>query len=198
MNQRRREITDTARRLFGQRGYNAVSMRDIADALGISVGNLTYYFRRKEDLIETVVMEDYQNFRRGEPPESLEELERLFAQFLERQRQRSYYFRHHVQLSQLCPRVYQFQVSMLNSLRQTLDVSFRRLEEKGLMSSPFYPGHREDLLQALSTVYLYGAPIAERIGAEAVSEAVERSLWSVIVPCLTERGREEFARMKKK
>ena len=65
------------------------------------------------------------------------------------------------------------------------------------MAPPLYPGHREDLVHALSTVYLYGAPIAERIGAEEVSEAVERSLWSVIVPCLTQRGREEFDRLRK-
>ena len=34
-------IRNTARELFNERGYRAVSMRNIADALGISVGNLT-------------------------------------------------------------------------------------------------------------------------------------------------------------
>ena len=37
------DILETARKLFNEQGYNGVSMRDIAGALGISVGNLTYY-----------------------------------------------------------------------------------------------------------------------------------------------------------
>lgn len=48
------DILETARKLFNEQGYNGVSMRDIAGALGISVGNLTYYFKRKEDLLEAV------------------------------------------------------------------------------------------------------------------------------------------------
>ena len=40
-------IRNTARELFNERGYRAVSMRNIADALGISVGNLTYHYPHK-------------------------------------------------------------------------------------------------------------------------------------------------------
>lgn len=37
------DIIACARRLFEAQGYNGVSMRDIAKALDISVGNLTYH-----------------------------------------------------------------------------------------------------------------------------------------------------------
>ena len=37
----KQKILDTARELFNERGYNAVSLKDIADALNISKGNLT-------------------------------------------------------------------------------------------------------------------------------------------------------------
>lgn len=36
------EIISAARELFSINGYNAVTMRDVADALGISVGNLCH------------------------------------------------------------------------------------------------------------------------------------------------------------
>ena len=37
------QILLCAKELFGRYGYDKVSMRDIADRVGISVGNLTYY-----------------------------------------------------------------------------------------------------------------------------------------------------------
>ena len=43
----RQEILSAAKKLFNERGYNAVSVQDIAGALGISKGNLTYYFKKK-------------------------------------------------------------------------------------------------------------------------------------------------------
>ncbi len=36
--------------LFREKGYNGTSMREIAQAAGIAVGNLCYYFPKKEDL----------------------------------------------------------------------------------------------------------------------------------------------------
>lgn len=45
------EILQTAKMLFNRNSYDAVSMRDIARATGISVGNLTYHFPRKADIL---------------------------------------------------------------------------------------------------------------------------------------------------
>ena len=52
--QTKEDILITARELFNEYGYKNISMRDIAKKLNISVGNLTYYFKKKEDLIEEV------------------------------------------------------------------------------------------------------------------------------------------------
>lgn len=45
------KIAQESERLFNTYGYNKVTMRQIADACGISVGNLTYHYPRKEDLL---------------------------------------------------------------------------------------------------------------------------------------------------
>ena len=44
----REKILACAEALFHQKGYNGVTMRDIAESAGIRVGNLTYYYPRKE------------------------------------------------------------------------------------------------------------------------------------------------------
>lgn len=45
------KIERESERLFNTLGYHKVTMRQIADACGISVGNLTYHYPKKEDLL---------------------------------------------------------------------------------------------------------------------------------------------------
>ena len=49
---KRKEIVAAARTLFGRHGYAKVSLRDIAGEAGMSVGNLTYNYHRKADMME--------------------------------------------------------------------------------------------------------------------------------------------------
>jgi len=51
----RQRILEKANRLFYTKGYNQTSFADIAEAVGITKGNLHYHFRSKEELLETVV-----------------------------------------------------------------------------------------------------------------------------------------------
>jgi len=44
-------IEKTSRNMFITYGYQKVTMREIAEACGISVGNLTYHYPHKEDLL---------------------------------------------------------------------------------------------------------------------------------------------------
>lgn len=44
-------IVDTALRMFNDAGIEYVGMRELASALGIRIGNLTYYFPTKDDLV---------------------------------------------------------------------------------------------------------------------------------------------------
>lgn len=48
---RRREILGAASRLFREKGLHATGMREIAAALGMTAGNLYYYFPSKQELL---------------------------------------------------------------------------------------------------------------------------------------------------
>jgi len=41
--------------LFGEKGYAATSIRDISQALNVSIATLYYYFKNKEDLLFTII-----------------------------------------------------------------------------------------------------------------------------------------------
>lgn len=53
--QSRLHIVETANRLFYERGYQQTSFSDIAEASGIRRGNITYYFKTKNDILQDVI-----------------------------------------------------------------------------------------------------------------------------------------------
>jgi AcrR family transcriptional regulator len=49
------EILTTAAELFGERGYDAVSLEDVADRLDVTKGSLYYYFASKDELVTAAI-----------------------------------------------------------------------------------------------------------------------------------------------
>jgi AcrR family transcriptional regulator len=81
----RRLVLDSALRLFSTRGYRATSVRDIAEAAGVSTGNLYHHFPDKEAIFRTLLDEYreivaseqfpmYRALQRGDFPDNLEDL----------------------------------------------------------------------------------------------------------------------------
>ena len=52
---RMEEILDAAQALFAQKGYNATSVQEIIDTVGIAKGTFYHYFRSKLELLDAVV-----------------------------------------------------------------------------------------------------------------------------------------------
>ncbi|NKB38478.1 MAG: TetR family transcriptional regulator [Gammaproteobacteria bacterium] len=48
-------ILDAARDIFMEQGYNSLTMRKVASKANISIGNLNYYYRTKEDLLRDLL-----------------------------------------------------------------------------------------------------------------------------------------------
>lgn len=83
--QSRRQVLDSALGLFSHQGYRATTVRDIADAAGVSIGNVYHHFPEKEAIFRTLLDEfaavsrsrRYPFMRaltRGRFPDNLEEL----------------------------------------------------------------------------------------------------------------------------
>lgn len=56
---RRQEVIDVAARIFHEKGYEATSIQEIAEEVGILKGSLYYYIDTKEDLLFSVIKEAY-------------------------------------------------------------------------------------------------------------------------------------------
>ncbi len=59
---KRRTLIQTARKLIYRQGYHQTTLADISEKSGISVGNIYYYFKTKEQLIQAIIDERTQRF----------------------------------------------------------------------------------------------------------------------------------------
>ena len=54
--ERKREILDTAEKLFHVKGYDACTVNDILQAIGIAKGTFYHYFTSKEEVLDSIVL----------------------------------------------------------------------------------------------------------------------------------------------
>lgn len=62
---RKEEIVTVASRLFKERGYSAVSMRDIAQVMGIKAASLYNHIHGKQEILSTLILEVAKEFTLG-------------------------------------------------------------------------------------------------------------------------------------
>jgi len=80
-------ILDTSTKLFSQHGYKEVSIRDIAQACGMTNAALYYHFKNKEDLFLAMLQRDHEQMlvalreAANGPGDLREDLKRLVAQY---------------------------------------------------------------------------------------------------------------------
>ena len=84
------KIISAARKLFTEKGFDAVKTRDIAKEAGINLALLNYYFRSKENLFEMVMKENMSRFMEvitgivdNEKTSLQQKLETLVANYIE-------------------------------------------------------------------------------------------------------------------
>ena len=64
----RTQILDAALKLFSHRGYGATSVRDIAEAAGLSKGNVYHHFPDKETIFRALLDQYFDAMRQPDHP----------------------------------------------------------------------------------------------------------------------------------
>ena len=69
--QKKKHILDTARKVFQEKGYKQVTMKDIVDACEISRGGLYLYFSSTAEIFEEILhQEEEESFGEGIPEDA--------------------------------------------------------------------------------------------------------------------------------
>ncbi len=83
---KQQQILDAAKALFGEKGYEATSVRDIAELAESNVASINYYFGSKEELFKTICDTCLKSTHKiisvlKEEPESIEGLKMILRNF---------------------------------------------------------------------------------------------------------------------
>lgn len=188
----RQAILNVSKQLFSERGYNGVSMRDIAEALGISKGNLTYHFKKKEDIVDALLLES-PNARPYELLENFRQLDDFFLDIETVVRENAFYFWHHAQLAQVSPKVRTLQNDAFNENSRILSDAIRKFTQEGLIAAESYPGEHRRMVDTLIALSVYWIPFCDLKGTGNKEFRVQA--WSTLYPLLTSKGKKAFAEL---
>lgn len=193
----RQKILDIARTLFNEYGYNGVSLRDIAKAAGISEGNLTYHFKKKENLIECLLSEEKDTFPIS-IPKTLEELDAVFLDMQQKVQKNLYFFLHYTQLSQTSPEICYKQSSRYSELLEKLRSAFQNLYEAGLLRREIFSGEYGHVIDTLYMSIIYWAPFMElKKSIHTDNAEYRRFAWYSMYHLLTEKGQSKLQNIVK-
>ncbi len=180
------QILATAKNLFVNKGYDGMSMREIAEALGVSKAALYYYFKDKEELFLAILKIDLDDMsaalnRITAEPVDCQEKIRLFVEYVLTQpaEQRSTIRLASQEITHLSPEsrkafdtIYRENfIGKIQSILQTgmENVEFRKIQPEvavwallGIMFPYFYPAHSgnspvpAEIIDEVVSIYLAG------------------------------------------
>jgi AcrR family transcriptional regulator len=173
---RMQEILATAAELFGERGYEAVSLEDVAERLDVTKGSLYYYFASKDELV-TAAIETLGN-------EWTARLERLpEAQDGPPARRLRALIHEHVRIAVceypaalrlfLVPQSWpEAQRDRIKELRRQHDRLFRRIVEDGVASGAFVVTGVDTVLQCMHAAMSQAPVWCADLAGEALDHAI--------------------------
>lgn len=187
------EIVAKARELFSEKGYDKVAMRDIASALHIGVGNLTYYFKKKEDLIEAVVLDLFHHYEPKEPLSDLEGLRDYLLFSDEIVENRLFQYGDFAQSPRVRETVLNIRRRIHEDSVQFWRTTLENLVKAGLLREQEYPAQFEYIAGIL---YFLKHHWNDRRLAEAemgiATPLLSDSVWSILFPLLSKDGKSQY------
>ena len=189
----RTKIITQSIRLFNKKGYGAVNLAEIAKSLGITRGNLTYHFSKKDDLLKTIVGEMWQKIEaeraKSRQFPSFENLHNEVQLYYRFQKQYSFVFldTHVLQHAVVKKQFREMTKQTIADNKATIAFSINM----GNMKPEPFPGAYHNL--AFVTWMLLFFWLAQQIiRGEKTNEDGEKMVWSNLLPHFTEKGVQSF------
>ena len=185
----REDIITTATGLFNEQGYQNVSMRAIAAALGISVGNLTYHFPKKQDIFRSIMERNYHVTITREEVTTLVQFHTMLKKMLDSLEINAFYFRD----PSVMPLNAQGERDVADLYTMTLD-ALESLQRKGLFRSDLSHAHWENTAKVLMLSHIGWIHPSQSFSAVQGMTATQflRAHWSLLEPYFTPAGQAEF------
>ncbi|RMG70623.1 MAG: TetR/AcrR family transcriptional regulator [Bacteroidetes bacterium] len=193
MNATAQRALDTALRLFNAQGYARVSLQDIAQAMGISRGNLAYHFRDKEALLAALSGQLWDQLlrerARSSQLPSFANLHQEVQLYYRMQRAYAFIFTDpHLLQHPLIRQQFREQTALtLQANKEALAFALRL---GNLKPEPF-PGCYHHIAFTTWMLTFFWLP-QQLIRGEQTGEDGEKYIWSLLLPHFTDKGLAAF------
>ena len=187
------KILETAIRLFNEEGYVNVSIRDIANTLKISPGNLTYYYKKKNDLIKAIFDLQYREYRdmKLSACNDLEGLNAILKKMMQHQKKYAFYFHNIVEIPRLYPELSHLQMKIFTEFRDLFKASLLNLDKRGIVRPEVSRDRYDDLGFALLSLALFWNQ-QEGVHKRFTKKDIVQLQWSILLPIFSQEGLEEY------
>jgi AcrR family transcriptional regulator len=193
-------IARTALRLFDERGTAAVSTNQIAEAMGISVGNLYYHYRNKEEIIREIFermiasWEAMSVLPQDRRP-SLIDLQRILKETFSVLWEYRFFYREFVALMRRDPELGRRYRDVRERGLANTEVLLKNFVESGVLREPEDPTAVPKLARIFWLIAEFWLPFVEMgeetVGPERLQEGVDL-MMQILKPYVTEEALAEL------
>lgn len=194
MSNTKSKILSAALDLFNKSGLKNTTLQTIADEVGISVGNLAYHYKNKQDILSahTEILDEklqkslthFRNF-----PNFLDFHIQL-QHILEVQQEFSYIFRNQGEIALNYPETFDLLKSFRQKLKAQIESRIEYQAEKGHLLIEL--GEEVDLLANNLTHYILSSQNHQLYEEEKDPKLLFKSLWALLKTYLSEQGLQEY------
>jgi AcrR family transcriptional regulator len=189
-------IIEASVKLFNENGLDSVRLQQIAEEVGISVGNLAYHFKNKEAIVESVFEQVFEEFdiifRQYLVSPNMTDFDLQIAEFY------VFFTKNHFYLSEFFksnasspPHVQHWQVGVTKMMIQ-LRSRLQFLSMKGDLQPEIQSGQYEIVAEQIWMSLVFFVPKSTMTGQTMNMTNYKKSVWNILKPLFTSQGQQEF------
>jgi AcrR family transcriptional regulator len=184
--------------LFNIHGVTKISLRDIANKIGISHGNLAYHFKNKQWIIDEIYtrmekeMDDVV-FPGGNL--SLRHYHNLLKEISDFQKRYRFFYMDMLEITRRYPKVIERYRNTITKRGDEKEQLLKHFIEMGLVKTEPEPGFYRSLFHSIwvmSTFWLQHKKILGEDHPTITSGSDIRHVWEILLPHLTDKGLKEY------
>ena len=203
MNKTKRLILDTALNLFNEKGLAQVSLRTIAESMRISPGNLTYHFKKREEIVEALYYEFVAEVEERFEEMNLSEIKLnlvfdLILMLTETRLKYRFLMRDFTTLIAENPSIKKHYVAVIKKRKSQSMGIFDHLIEQKILRPAELENEYEHLYERIQILGNFWITSALMQGNKLTNATVERNFEMVVqimYPYLTNKGKREWERL---
>ncbi len=194
------KIIDTSIQLFNQYGIANVRLQQIADEVGISIGNLAYHFNNKEAIVASIfeiidekcaqILSLYSRY-----PNLLDfdvQLSKIFETFIDY----SFCFLDILEVQRSYPEHHQIYKDFLTKLRLQIEKRIQFNQRRGVLMSEISTNVYQQIAQMMVLTVMNWLSLQITLQQNHLKEATfKEAIWLQLQPYFTEVGKAEFHKL---